>query len=100
MQQWDIVAAFMTAKLDEDIYVIQPTGFTDGTNRVCKLNTALNELKQSARVWETKFVSILTDFGLMQNPVDQSIFIGQNIAVVAYADDIIIFSKNNETVNK
>ena len=50
MQQWDIVAAFMTAKLDEDIYVIQPTGFTDDTNRVCKLNTALNELKQSARV--------------------------------------------------
>ena len=36
----------------------------------------------------------------MQNPVDQSIFTGQNIVVVAYVDDIIIFNKNAETVNK
>ena len=43
MQQWDIFAAFMTAKLDEDIYVIQFTGFTDDINRVCKLNTALKK---------------------------------------------------------
>ena len=90
----------MTAKLDENIYVIQPIGFTDGTNWICKLNTTLNELKQSARVWKTKFVSILTNFGLVQNPVDQSIFTGQDIVVVAYVDDIIIFNKNVETVNK
>ena len=36
----------------------------------------------------------------MQNPVDQSIFIDQDIAVVAHVDDIIIFNKNAETVNK
>ena len=36
----------------------------------------------------------------MQNPIDQSIFIGQNIVVMAYVDDIIIFSKNVETINK
>ena len=47
---FNIVVAFMTAKLDENIYVIQPIKFTDGINRVCKLNITQNELKQSAHV--------------------------------------------------
>ena len=90
----------MTAGLAEDIYVVQPTGYSDGTNRVSKLNTALNGLNQSARVWEAKLAMILIEFGLMQNPIDQSVFIDEDIAVVAHIDDLLIFSKSAETAEK
>ena len=90
----------MIAGLAEDIYVVQSTGYSDGTNRVCKLNTAFNGLKQSARVWETKLAKILIEFGLVQNPVDQSVFIGEDIAVVAHVDDLLIFSKSVKTAEK
>ena len=78
----------MTTKLNENIYVIHFIEFTDGINWICKLNITLNKLKQSVCVWKTKFVSILTDFELMQNPVDQSIFTDQDIVVMAHVDDI------------
>ena len=90
----------MTAGLAEDIYVVQPTGYSDGTNRVSKLNTALNGLNQSARVWEAKLAMILIEFGLMQNPIDQSVFIDEDIAVVAHIDDLLIFSKSAKTAEK
>ena len=51
MEQMDVVTAFLYGLLDELIYVIQPTEFEDGTNKVCKLRKALYGLKQSPRVW-------------------------------------------------
>ncbi|SLM37314.1 Reverse transcriptase, RNA-dependent DNA polymerase [Lasallia pustulata] len=41
IQQWDIKSAFPNAKLDQEIYIMQPTGVEDNTNRVCLLNKAL-----------------------------------------------------------
>ncbi|XP_060831718.1 uncharacterized protein LOC132915976 [Bombus pascuorum] len=35
--QFDIKTAFLYGSLKEDIYMKQPKGFDDGTNRVCKL---------------------------------------------------------------
>ena len=83
----------MTAGLAENIYVVQSTKYFDGINRVCKLNTAFNDLKQSARVWKAKLVKILIEFGLIQNPIDQSVFIDEDIAVVAHVNDLFIFNK-------
>ena len=45
IQQWDIKSAFPNAKLGEEIYVMQPTGFEDNTNRACLLNKALYGLQ-------------------------------------------------------
>ena len=90
----------MTAKLIENIYVVQSTKYFDDINRVCKLNIALNDLKQFARVWEIKLIKILIKFDLIQNPIDQSVFIGENIAVVVHVNDLLIFNKSAKTVEK
>ena len=90
----------MTAKLVENIYVVQSTNYFDDINWICKLNTAFNDLKQSTRVWETKLVKILIKFGLIQNPIDQSVFIGEDIVVVAYVNDLFIFNKSVKTIEK
>ena len=36
--QFDIKTAFLYGNLDEDIYMVQPKGYEENTNRVCKLN--------------------------------------------------------------
>ena len=64
------------------------------------MNTALNDLKQSTCVWKTKLVKIFIEFGLIQNPIDQWVFIGENIAVVAHVNDLLIFNKSVKTIEK
>ena len=98
--QWDVIAAFMIVELAEDIYVVQSIDYFDDINWICKLNTALNDLKQSACVWEVKLVKILIEFGLIQNPIDQSVFIDEDIAVVVHVNDLFIFSKLIKTAEK
>ena len=98
--QWNIIATFMTAELAKDIYVVQSTEYSDGINWICKLNTALNDFKQFACVWTTKLAKILIKFGLVQNPIDQSVFIDEDIAVVAHVNDLLIFNKSVKTVEK
>ena len=90
----------MITELAKDIYVVQSTEYFDDINRVCKLNTAFNGLKQSACVWKVKLVKILIEFGLMQNPINQSVFIDENIVVIVHVNDLLIFNKSAKTVEK
>lgn len=50
MAQFDVKTAFLNGILDEEIYMDQPEGFEDETNRVCKLQKSLYGLKQSPSV--------------------------------------------------
>ena len=47
IEQMDVVAAFLANLLDEEIYMEQPEGFTDGADKVClKLERSISGLKQ------------------------------------------------------
>lgn len=46
LAQFDVQTAFLNGILEEDIYMAQPEGFKDETNRVCKLDKSLYGLKQ------------------------------------------------------
>ena len=52
VQQMDVTTAFLHPQVDQNILVEQPTGFDDGSGRVCRLKKALYGLKQSPRLWE------------------------------------------------
>jgi len=47
-KHWDIVSAFLHDLLDLEVFMQQPQGFSDGTNRVCRLNKTIYGLCQAA----------------------------------------------------
>lgn len=51
IKTFDVKTAFLYSDLHEEIYMNQPDGFNDGTNRVCKLKKSLYGLKQAPKKW-------------------------------------------------
>ena len=51
IEQMDVETAFLNGEVTSKVYVNQPKGYADGTNRVCKLSKALYGLKESPMVW-------------------------------------------------
>ena len=56
IKHMDIKTAFFYRKINKEVYVEQPTGFTKD-NQVCHLKKTLYNLKQSIRIWFTKIAS-------------------------------------------
>jgi Reverse transcriptase (RNA-dependent DNA polymerase) len=51
--QMNVKIAFLNGNLEEDVYMIQPTGFEDPKNarKVCKLLRSIYGLKEASRSW-------------------------------------------------
>lgn len=102
IHQMDAVTAFLQGDLDEEIYLEQPDGFSDGSNRVCRLNRAIYGLKQAGRQWNSKLSGKLKDFGLKKCTMDPCVFYTSNLNLIVaiYVDDFLIFYKNEEELGK
>ena len=70
VRHWDIVSAFLHGDIDLENYMQQPQGFSDGTNRVCKLNRAIYGLCQAARQFYLRLDEILKEIGYTRIGVD------------------------------
>ena len=51
IEQMDVETAFLNGKVKLRVFVKQPEGYEDGTERVCMLNKALYGLRESPRAW-------------------------------------------------
>ncbi len=71
----DVVAAYLNGELEEEVYMEQPSGFDDGTGRVCKLKLSLYGLKQSGCVWNQKLMAAFKKLGFTQLIADQCVLI-------------------------
>ncbi|CAI7735783.1 unnamed protein product [Closterium sp. NIES-54] len=49
VKQMDVTTTFLSDILEEEIFLVQPDGFDDGSGRFLKLKKALNGLKQAPR---------------------------------------------------
>jgi len=97
-KQMDVDTAFLNSRLDEEIYMEQPQGFQDGTNRVCRLRKAIYGLKQASRAWYTTLHVFLTAKGLKRSRVDPCLYYGDGMIIFVYVDDLVIAGKNDERV--
>jgi hypothetical protein len=50
--QMDVETAFLNDKVISEIFVNQPKGYEDSTNRVCKLEKLLHGLRESESWYE------------------------------------------------
>lgn len=95
LQQLDINNAFLNDILEEEVYMMQPPGFTaPNSSLVCHLHKALYGLKQAPRQWFERLKTTLLSFGFLNSKCDASLFIYKHhnvvIYMLVYVDDIVI----------
>ena len=96
VEQLDIKTAFLYGELNEEIYIQQPPGFEDGTNKVCLLKKVIYGLKQAPRKWYSKLWEELQGMGFNRSDCDEAMFMrgeeSERVYMLVYVDDILVFS--------
>lgn len=100
IQQMDIKGAYLNGILQEKVYMRQPEGFEDGTDRVCVLVKTIYGLKQSGREWNKEFNNKMTSFGFHPLKSDPCVYIkwdtnGVSIITI-WVDDLLLFASSDE----
>lgn len=102
LRQFDVKTAFLNGDLKEEIYMEQPVGFSDGSDKVCKLQRSLYGLKQASRCWNEKFKNFIQLFGFIACKADPCVFVsrknGQLIVLAIHVDDGLIISDSMESI--
>jgi hypothetical protein len=94
VHQMDFVTAFLNGQVEEEIYMAQPNGYNDGTNKVCKLVKSLYGLKQAPRQWNKELHRSMESLGFTRLEMDHSVYVRENLIVAVYVDDCILLSAN------
>lgn len=104
LKQFDITTAFLYGQLEENIYMNQPEGYEDGTNRVCKLKRSLYGLKQAPRCWNKCFNNFMVKLGFKVSEADSCLYIrernNRKILVTLYVDDGLVAATNEEDLEE
>ena len=97
MHLMDVVTTYLYGKLDTDIHMNIPEGFTLCESKPrhmysLKLNRALYGLKQSGRMWYNRLSEYLITKGYVNNPICPCVFIKKTtkgfVIIAVYVDDI------------
>lgn len=100
IDHFDVDTAFLNSDLKESIYMEQPEGFSDGSNKVCLLLKSIYGLKQASRAWNLKVNQVLLENGFMQSKCEPCVYIKKDdkcLTIVAlYVDDFYVFGNNAE----
>ena len=99
LHQLDVKTAFLNGVIDEDVYLEQPAGYTEGGGgMVCHLNRALYGLRQAPRMWHIRLKEELERLGFRASEADPSLFVadieGERAFILVYVDDILIAAKD------
>ena len=93
----DVKSAYLNGDLTDDIYMAQPSGYEDGTNRVCKLQKAIYGLKQAGRIWSQLLSKTFLELGYARSRADSCLYYqiqGSDLILVGvHVDDITIAAK-------
>nr|GEY25674.1 copia protein [Tanacetum cinerariifolium] len=92
--QMDVKSVFLNEKILEEVYVQQPSGFESSKfpNHVCKLDKALNRLKQALRAWYETLSKFLIQHKFVRGAsINETLFrgmIGSLMYLIASRPDI------------
>ena len=74
VEQMDVETAFLNGEVSSEVYVKQPEGYGDNTDRVYKLYKALYGLRESPRAWYECFDKFLTNLGFKRCDFDYCLY--------------------------
>ncbi|KAJ9562385.1 LOW QUALITY PROTEIN: hypothetical protein OSB04_007545 [Centaurea solstitialis] len=106
LRQVDVNNAFLQGTLCEEVYMVQPPGYTHPQypNHICKLRKSLYGLKQAPRAWYIELTTFLLQSGFKKSLADASLFIyscGDIMCYfMVYVDDIVITGNNNSFLDR
>ena len=110
IHQMDVCTAFLNGDLDFDVYMEQPTGYSNcDPNYVCKLKKALYGLKQAARCWNSTLHEFMLSSGYSVSSADGCVYLKSektdngNIKFVIfpfYVDDVVPVSNDIEMLER
>ena len=100
IKQFDIMTAFLNAKLDKPVYVQQPHGF-EKDNKVCLLRRALYGLKQSPLLWFKAFSEYLDHLDFRPIEGDPCVFQHETGALLTvHVDDLAITAPEDQQIDE
>ena len=105
IEQFDVRTAFLNGELEEDLYMAQPLGFSNGNpNEVCHLLRPLYGLKQAPKNWRNRIEAFLATCGLFPFNSDSCVFSGTiskaNVILILYVDDGLILSDKSAAIKE
>ena len=107
LEQMDVKTAFLHGDLEEQIYMVQPEGFSQPGQEhlVCNLKKSLYGLKQSPRQWYKRFDSYMIRIGYKRCEYDCCVYVKRLdddsfVFLLLYVDDMLIAAKSMSEVNK
>ena len=104
IQQMDVKGAYLNRRIKEEIYMKQPDGYDDGTNRLCRLIKSLYGLKQAGREWNIEFNQQLKSHGWNPSMVDPCAYFRKTMEgieiIVVWVNDLLLFASNKELMTK
>jgi hypothetical protein len=104
IRQLDIKGAYLNGVLKEKVYMRQPEGYEDGTDRICELLKTLYGLKQSGREWNIVFDGKMREFGFKRICSDPCVYIkwdGDDVIILTvWVDDILLFATSEKLIEQ
>jgi hypothetical protein len=98
----DVKTAFLYREVEEETYVKQPKGKTDGMKKACPLLKSLYGLKHSARIWYRKLKARLKLMGFEPLDTGLSVFYNKDTGVIIaiYIDDLLLVGPSTQSIQK
>jgi hypothetical protein len=97
LHQIDIMTAFMSGEIREELYMQSSPGWSDST-MVWRLHKGVNGLKQAARAWNEKLAKTVSKLGFHSSKGDPSLFISGTSPhatyLLCYVDEILIVGQS------
>ena len=99
----DVKGAYLNDNVKEEVYMVQPEGFGDRTDKVCHLIKTLYSLKQAGQEWNKVLNMHLKDIEFKNIEVDPCAFIwetNKQIEIItAWVDDLLLFMETVQFMN-
>ncbi|EKM57313.1 uncharacterized protein PHACADRAFT_194872 [Phanerochaete carnosa HHB-10118-sp] len=98
IRQLDVTGAYLHAELKEEIYMVQPPEYNDGTGCVWRLRKAIYGLRQAGHAWNIKLNYELAALDFCQLSANACVYArtlnGAPIFIITHVDDMSLMTSS------